>query len=112
MAYWAQALFWLSAVGAIISVTGIYLLFVSLRHTRTAIADTREIGEAQVRAYLSVSADDGEFPIIGYKTLRPSAETKIRNYGASPAINCKTAAALMCRQIGFPSQNRDAFRVC
>ncbi|MGE0500406.1 MAG: DUF6471 domain-containing protein [Rhizobiaceae bacterium] len=52
MARWALGLLLTSFPGLIISAVGLSALFWSLAQTRTAIRDAREIGEAQVRAYL------------------------------------------------------------
>ncbi len=50
MAYWAQALFWLTSGTAVISFGGLVALVVSLRQTGRAITNSRELGEEQVRA--------------------------------------------------------------
>lgn len=52
MALWALLALYVGAGSVIASFAGLILLLVSLRQTSTAIKDTREIGEAQVRAYL------------------------------------------------------------
>lgn len=90
MAFWAQALFWLTVVTAIISFGGLILLIVSLGQTRRAISDTREIGEAQVRAYLSINvrdvaievADDGDGSNLAVKI-----RIEVANSGNTPAYS-------------------------
>lgn len=108
MAYWAQALFWLSGVGAIFSFVGLWLLFRSLRHTRTAIADTREIGEAQVRAYLSIDTSQEIMSIqaLGRDQI-PKVRFQIKNSGNSPALKFTYAAAVLLEPEGFPRNNSD-----
>jgi hypothetical protein len=94
MAFWALITAIVGAGGLLISIGGVYLLFQSLRQTRTAITNDREIGEAQVRAYLSV-----ESPEQHSIDIRPNqifkAELKIKNTGQSPAYNVRYVAALM-----------------
>lgn len=54
MAVWARYTTIVSALGLIVSAIGLIALFMSLGQTRKAIKDTREIGEKQLRAYISV----------------------------------------------------------
>jgi len=83
MAFWAEALFWLTAVGAAISAFGIFFVWLSLRQTRQAISTDREVGHAQVRAYISTEV---QTPIIQPRAL-PRHEFKIENTGQSPAYS-------------------------
>jgi len=83
MAFWAQAVFWLTAIGAAISAFGIYFVWLSLRQTRQAISTDREVGHAQVRAYLSIET---ETPILNPASI-PKHEFKIENTGQSPAYS-------------------------
>ncbi|MGQ2905868.1 MAG: hypothetical protein ACT6RL_18890 [Neoaquamicrobium sediminum] len=80
MAEWAYALLLVSVASIILSMIGLVALFVSLAQTRQAIKDGREIGEAQVQAYLSLR---------GAKFFRDSMfitiDLVIRNSGQSPA---------------------------
>ncbi|MDX3928704.1 MAG: hypothetical protein QHC90_23225 [Shinella sp.] len=81
MAFWAQAVFWLTGLGTLISGFGLYFVWQSLRQTRQAILTDREVGHAQVRAYLSI---DTQTPVVRPDTL-PKHEFNIRNTGQSPA---------------------------
>jgi hypothetical protein len=69
-----------------VSVVGLGLLFWSLRQTRTAIKDTREIGEAQVRAYMSLSDINLNWGPETFREFTP--EFKWKNTGQSPALKC------------------------
>lgn len=82
MAYWAAALFLLTAISTMIGIVGLALLFVSLRQTRQAISIDREVGHAQVRAYLSVVPTDFSGPRAG---AVPEARLNIVNKGQTPA---------------------------
>lgn len=93
MAYWAM---WLLVVGigqAFISVFGIFFIWDSLRLSRVATkaaldanAVTREIGEAQSRAYLSVTK--GAVRFRGGE-LSPIVVIWVKNTGQSPALNAR-----------------------
>ena len=106
MAYWAQALFWLTGVGAIGSFFGLWMLFRSLRHTRIAIKDTREIGEAQVRAYLALSNAPAQ---IAVKLLKPDQKVEVqfqvKNSGNSPGLTHNYVATILLEDDGFPVTN-------
>lgn len=52
MAFWALVMAFVSAGGLLLSAIGLMGLFMSLHQTRRAISDTRELGEAEIRAYL------------------------------------------------------------
>ena len=90
MATWA---FWMFAasVGAVaVSLVSVVLLVGSLRQTRNAISLDREVGHAQVRAYLSVDPEGIKAGPLGIT----EAEIVIRNTGQSPAYAVRYAAAL------------------
>lgn len=108
MAYWAQVMAWVTVAGFFVSVSGLFLmLFVSLRQTRTAIKDTRELGEAQARAYLSLDISGNDFPIVGFKEENPNVETKVTNFGSSPSMRSRLASTLLYRNRGFQTDNAD-----
>jgi hypothetical protein len=54
MAWWAMWGFYLTLVSTVIGAIGLFFLWRSLKQTREAISIDREVGHAQVRAYLSV----------------------------------------------------------
>lgn len=56
MALWAKWMFGTSVASVLLSGAALVALFVSLRQTRTVIQDTREIGEAQTRAFIVVKS--------------------------------------------------------
>ncbi|MET2831619.1 hypothetical protein [Mesorhizobium shangrilense] len=87
MAYWSMLTVILSAVGLGVSILGLYALYRSLVHTRTAIKDTREIGEAEVRAYIGVDISSPTNLIIREITAGKPIEVEFgyKNNGASPA---------------------------
>lgn len=106
MAYWAFVTALVGGFGLLISVGGLYLLFQSLRQTRQAITNDRAIGEAQVRAYLTVESPEQHSPDI--QPDRPiSAELKIKNTGQSPAYNMRYIAALMPLQYPLADDQGD-----
>ncbi|MER8455863.1 hypothetical protein NKH24_06950 [Mesorhizobium sp. M1300] len=63
MAEWGFAMLLVSAFSLVISVFGLVALFVSLDQTRTAVRDTREIGEAQTAGYVALKRT--EFRLAG-----------------------------------------------
>jgi hypothetical protein len=79
MAQWAFATFVVGSAGLVISIFGLVVVWSSLRQTREAINNDREIGQAQVRAYIAVDIPT----IIG--PIGTPYEFRIRNTGASPA---------------------------
>jgi hypothetical protein len=86
MAVWAYSLLLLTIGGFVISVVGLAALFLSLAQTRTAIKDTRDIGEAQVRAYMSEKRTS-----IGWLDWEVGGFTFMniwQNTGQSPALGC------------------------
>jgi flagellar basal body-associated protein FliL len=90
MAVWAYSLLLLTIGGFVISVVGLAALFLSLAQTRTAIKDTREIGEAQVRAYVRITEGTVKLvsahPSATDQLISPEIAIKIKNYGQSPAL--------------------------
>ena len=89
MAQWAFATFVVGALGLVVSIFGLAALWASLRQTRQAITNEREIGNAQVRAYLNIEFEDintvagGNYPF------------KIINTGQSPAISVRYVGGQM-----------------
>tara|TARA_R110002074_G_C12415655_1_gene655446 strand:+ start:216 stop:1082 length:867 start_codon:yes stop_codon:yes gene_type:complete len=89
MALWSKWTFFVGTFGVFVSILGLGFLFVSLSQTRTAIKDNREIGEAQVRAYLSVDGATWEYSSYDF-----SCPVLIKNYGQSPAQEVSIEFAL------------------
>ncbi|MBZ9725757.1 hypothetical protein LB554_17550 [Mesorhizobium sp. CO1-1-11] len=93
MVYWARAVFWLSAGTAVLSILGLMVLVVSLRQTREAISIDREVGHAQVRAYLSIDVPDQSIKID--EDTVPVVKFDVVNRGASPARKVRYIAAVV-----------------
>lgn len=77
MAFWAKAMFWATLAAAVIAVAGVV-------YVRNTLFESRRIGRAQVRAYLS----------CGSATYRASKDgltitPVIVNSGQSPALNTR-----------------------
>jgi len=100
MAYWALWMFVASGIGVVVSIGGLVLLLRSLRQTKEAISIDREVGHAQVRAYLAIV--DQEPPRQIKPGIKLSAPFKIKNTGQSPARNVRYIAALLIRE--YPLQ--------
>jgi hypothetical protein len=102
MAFWAKYTFWITVVGLFLSFVGLIALFISLRQTRQTISNDREVGHAQVRAYLSIEpqiSGDIEVGKIAKCTI------KITNTGQSPAYDVIYLAGSFVDE--HPWQERD-----
>ena len=87
MAFWAFWLLLATVLSILISLAGLYLLLDSLRQTRRSISDTREIGQAQVRAYLTCKDATFEITEMGI-----SVKPKFHNSGTSPSSEISISA--------------------
>lgn len=99
MAFWAAALFMLGIAQVVLSGVGIFFIWRSLRLNRDAVTAavesntvTREIGEAQVRAYLTCK--EGTYTINPFG-IGIRIESIILNSGQSPAVQIKVTASLI-----------------
>lgn len=88
MALWAGAMFWATVASVGATSIGIVLVRRTLDVNRAAVEQAKQangiakdIGEAQVRAYLSI-----EEPSIGFDGQRPAFRMRLRNAGNSPAM--------------------------
>ena len=95
MSAWAVALLWVSGIGIIVSIAGIVLIYATLHETRAMTVATREIGQRQVRAYLTVQSghfavdDQGDIWIfINFKNVgqTPGIITEVRG-SCEPGIS-------------------------
>src|SRR5690606_8071955 len=91
MALWALGVLLVSVASTGVSLVGVFLLIISLSQTRRAIKDTRELGEAEVRAYVTCTECQISNVATGYA---PKASIKLRNSGQTPAANVRTKIAL------------------
>lgn len=102
MALWALGMLVVSTLMMLVSALGVWWIRGTLTETRKAVkaADnavtvTREIGQAQIRAYLSVNSIKAQYIIAqsskGTTTIDWAFEFKLRNSGQTPARNiwCK-----------------------
>lgn len=92
MAFWALMTTVVGAGGFILSFGGLIMLWRSLRQTREAINNDREVGHAQVRAYISIDCDQ---LIVYHGTKIKKCNFKIVNSGQSPAITVNYLAAIL-----------------
>jgi hypothetical protein len=95
MAFWAKALFILGIGQAVLTGLGLLYVWYNLQISREGVKTAlqanevnREVGEAQARAYLTVTKTE-----IWYdpKSLKPYLTFHIRNSGQSPAFNLLVA---------------------
>ncbi|MCJ9668521.1 MULTISPECIES: hypothetical protein [unclassified Neorhizobium] len=68
-AFWAGASFLITMISLVVSCLALWALFVSLKQTRTALEDTKNLGQRQARAYveandLQLSYDQGDLVVI------------------------------------------------
>ncbi|MFN3835291.1 MAG: hypothetical protein ACK4NO_05265 [Glycocaulis sp.] len=84
-----------SAIGLTLSGFGVILIYQTLNETRSLTRETRRIGEAQVRAYLSCTAGVAHIP-----TDEVSLSITLENHGHSPAYDV-TAIGVVNAISGF-----------
>lgn len=82
MAYWSFWTFVVTAIGVPIAIAGVAAVLFALRQTRQAISTDREVGHAQVRAYIGFEI--AKPPAFGPGD-KPAASFKLINTGQSPA---------------------------
>lgn len=99
LAQWIMAGLSIVATGA--SIWAVYLLYKTLIETReavdaadAAVAETRRIGEAQVRAYVVP-----EKCVLEYVDMRPVATVHFRNCGQTPAENVVVSATVVLNDL-------------
>jgi hypothetical protein len=92
MVWWAKLGFFTTFVSTAVGAVGLLFLWSSLKQTREAISIDRDVGHAQVRAYLSVEVPKNEDLIVeeGFKV-----ELLIKNTGQSPARNVNHIAGIV-----------------
>jgi hypothetical protein len=87
MAWWTAVMGIVGIVGVPLNILGLFALWLSLRQTRTAIRDTREIGEAEVRAYIAIeNSKERPFSLEKIEAGKPVAVSfRYNNNGSSHA---------------------------
>jgi hypothetical protein len=94
-AVWTFLMGCAAIVGVALSALGIFLVWTTFRATREGNNIAREIGEAQVRAYLSVASATYQ---LGKKSI--SARVSITNVGQSTASSVKISGRLSVYMVG------------
>jgi len=102
MALWAFWTFIATTGGLIVSIGGLTMLWASLRQTRQAISLDREVGHAQVRAYVTVNP---KAPKQIGDGLRPITHITIVNTGQSPTYDVAYIATILVAD--FPLKSND-----
>lgn len=104
MAYWAFLMFVASALSLPVSIGGLLLLLRSLRQTERAISTDREVGHAQVRAYVSIEPSViGEIKVGGII----EGDLKFSNTGQSPAYKVRYVARIFIEDESFSETESD-----
>lgn len=100
MALWALIMLSVTALMAIITALGVWFVWRTLLATqkmaedaRIATAITREIGEAQVRAYISISRVS---IAIDETAPHPKLQVVVKNAGQSPARSVEVVVEISC----------------
>lgn len=86
MARWAFYMLVVSSAGLVITAVGIYYVRNTLVETRIAVEVTREIGKAQVRAYIGSPRVEARIETTPAGDRRFSIKGFISNSGSSPAL--------------------------
>lgn len=100
MADWALGMLIGSALTLAATGIGAYFVWLSLRITRVAISDDREIGEAQVRAYITAGPESlivNEYAPIAFNPIR------VLNNGTSPARKVIVFSEMFVGPLHYPS---------
>lgn len=104
MACWTTWIFWTSAAGVIVSAFALLGLFRSLRQTRQAIGDAREIGEFQTQAYVLVEkADFGKSNGI-ILTIRNTGQTPATHFSVAGTVK-RVKRGTISKSLDFTSTN-------
>ena len=120
MSNWAESTMWatwlVGSATVIVAALGAWWVRDTLVETRNAVkaandavAETRRIGEAQVRAYLSVTA--APIPAIPYADTVQTFEIEIKNNGQSAARNVRVVAIAEMAMIDFTEPCPDQVRM-
>ncbi|WP_321505302.1 hypothetical protein [Breoghania sp.] len=104
MARWTAIMGVVGIVSIPLSVLGLIALWLSLRQTRRAISTDREVGHAQVRAY--VSLEPARITEISPGKVL-SGKFEIKNTGQSPAHQMKYIARIFVENAGFSESEAD-----
>lgn len=107
MAFWAFCTFAVGAASIAVGIGGLIALFMSLRQTRQAISLDREIGHAEVRAYLGIDFADQEINLSREK--HPSISFNVTNRGTSPARKVRYVAGLVVKEFPLPDDQPRIF---
>jgi hypothetical protein len=106
-AVWAYLMGSAALIGMILSAFGVFLVWRTFSATRESNLITREIGEAQVRAYIRVSIQGiGDGAVIQNETC-PAFELKMDNVGQTPAYKVRHIAFAGKLPKIFPHPCRD-----
>ena len=81
--FYEQPDIWVAGFTGLLFVTTFFLWLT----TRQMVFDARRIGEAQVRAYVSITGASVTFIDMGRGDVEPLIEISARNSGQSPALN-------------------------
>lgn len=107
MSKWALMMFFASAVGVGVTAFGVFVVAQTLVATREAVSaanrtadEAKRIGEAQVRAYMSISNVSIIFVTDDGKSV-PIVQMKIENSGNSPARNFEMHMQIAYQTIFF-----------
>ena len=88
IAAWAPAVFWVALAELIVTSAGVVIVWMTLQAAWEDISESRRIGQAQVRAYVSIKAVVVDFMtdfVPGLAVARINIVAK--NHGQSPARN-------------------------
>jgi hypothetical protein len=89
-AIWTERTFWLGLGGTVVGLLALAAAGLAAKFANDAVRETRRIGEAQARAYLSIARVDG------YRSKNGVAfEFTLQNSGQSPAIE----VAVFCKVV-------------
>lgn len=107
MADFAYAQTWLVGIGTVLLFVTLWLTWQANQAAQNAVAVTDRIGQAQVRAYISV--DPAALPKLVIGEV-PECRFSVKNYGQSPALKVSVVSAVVTGTRPLPAFTGDLVR--
>ncbi|MBC7311691.1 MAG: hypothetical protein H5U11_04270, partial [Rhizobium sp.] len=94
----------LAFFGSVALIISLCFTVLSLRQTRQAMTDTKEIGVSQTRAYICIESAEFKKPVAG---MPIQASVKFKNTGLSPAYDVSGWCRIVAGKKAFAAARKD-----